>query len=96
MLAHHKRFPNDPPPALARKPTTNKFIEFYLSAFHRLNSSRSAGFSGPSPISFSDICNYAQLVGYTNATDIFFFADVIMECDSVYMNISNKSNNTGD
>lgn len=93
MLRHYKRF-KEMPPALANKPTSNPVIEFYIKAFQFLSTTRTPGFSGPSPISFSEICQYAKLVRYTTADDIFFFAEVIRECDSVYMNFGKDAQNT--
>ena len=41
--------------------------------------------SGPLPLTFSDIREYCELVGWRSADAIMFFADIMAAMDSVYM-----------
>ena len=73
------------PPALANQPDITPEMRFYFGAFNRLSRSRTYHMSGPNPIALSEISAYAEKIGYTNADDFFFLADVISACDEVFL-----------
>lgn len=60
-------------------------LAFYFQAFAFLSNRRSYGMSGPNPISFSEVCTYAEKIGYTGSEDLFFLSEVILACDQVYL-----------
>lgn len=84
-LLLHKERTGETPPALLNRPQSNQVFEFYLTAFNTLDTTRPPSMGEAASISFSEICEYARIVGYTASSDILFFADVMMECDSVFI-----------
>jgi hypothetical protein len=73
------------PPALKNEPILTPYLRFYLGAFAFLSRGRSYGMSGPNPLTFREIRDYAEPIGYTSASDLFFFAEVMYACDQVYL-----------
>lgn len=57
------------------------------SAFLSLNGTRSAGFSGPLPISYSEMKSWMELTGnYLSPWEV----EAIKKLDAVYMKVVNK------
>lgn len=72
------------PPALLERPDVEADISFYIQSFYFLSGFRSSGLSGPEPIAFSDTLRYARLLGYTQRSDLLFFASIMLSCDIAY------------
>lgn len=73
------------PPALQSRPEGSPEVEFVLWSFTQLNHFRQDSGFGISPLSFQDIVQYAQLVGYTDADDVLRLTRLISMCDAVYL-----------
>lgn len=63
-----------------------KLLSHIWSAFLRLNRSRRGGFSGPEPISYTEIKAYTDL---TNRDLEPWEVDTIIELDQIYLRVSN-------
>jgi len=45
---------------------------------------------GPNPLPFSDICDYARILGYNGSESLIFFVRMMQACDSAYLSIDAK------
>ena len=73
------------PPALQNEPEVTELLRFYFESFAFVSRFRTYGMSGPNPLDFSTIRDYARSIGYTTSGDILFFAEVMSACDQVYL-----------
>lgn len=68
--------------------------QFYLESFFFLGRFRGLGMSGPLPLSFADVKEYAVTIGLRTSEAILFFADVMAELDSVFLLYAAKKQET--
>jgi hypothetical protein len=78
------------PPALASRPWVTVDIQFYLSAFFFLTRFRGSNGFGLNPLAFADVDRYAIMSGYADPEDRLFFAEVMNECDHIYLEKERK------
>ena len=56
-----------------------------MESFYFLSAFRTAGFSSINPLNFSDLVQYARLVGYTSDDDVLFFLEVMVAADQAFL-----------
>ena len=61
-------------------------LEHVWSAFCRLNANRTAGFSGPNPITYEQIKAFKEL---TETPLAAWEVDAVMRLDTIYMGVAN-------
>ena len=71
-------------------PEFPELMEFVWSAFLSLNAARGQGYSGPMPISFSEISAWKELTGNQLST---WEVEAIKKIDSLYVRIINDRPN---
>ncbi len=84
-LKLHQKATGKAPPALVNRPSGTVVSNFYLESFFFLSQFRGVGLNGPAPLSFSDVREYAKVVGLNTADAVLFFSDVMAGLDSVYL-----------
>ena len=60
-------------------------VQFLLEAFFFLSGFRGSGGFGANPLAYADVANFAVRVGYSDATEFFFFMDAISALDRAYL-----------
>ena len=71
---------------LASKPNLHTDLELDYSAFHVLNSSRTAGFSGPNSIQLSEILAFMEMFDISSISERRMLFKRIKILDREYMN----------
>ena len=60
------------PEALLNRPEIPWLLDDYLKAYRDLDRRRQIGYSGPQPLSVSDIFRYAETHGFSSTRQFFF------------------------
>ena len=77
------------------EPTLNKHLHFFVSAFHKLGTERTAGMNGISSIPITSVIIFAERY-CINRSQQERLIDYVLHLDKAYVNACNKRNSTDD